>query len=420
MIRTCLSGVLLMLSALSWPYEWFPYPEFSQRLCINEPQKVSTFFVVGDSMVDTGNFYNYSRFLEGSGDLGEQQQALYPWSGRNIPGFLYSSMCGALPGGNYHDGRFCDGLIATELVAEALDLNTSNKTEFVDLSHGGSSVVGFYDVLTDFIQAYWHGNTQQATFDFIINIITGGKPLLSSVEDQVDYMVAYYAPFSEGQIMMLAGGANDYLNHYWNYSLVISKLVAAIEKLYANGARTIIWGTVPDVSKTPCLRQSEDRQAVHEAVAGHNRLAIKEFYRLRRKYPDLLLLFFDNNRMFDIFLEDARKQGVDVDNPCLNITFKGCSDEAPIDICDSHKASACENAGDHFYFDSSHPSSMVQKWIFNFSCRMLTILNYNVQCPKTDLKREDELLLRYFTEESGYLEKDYTRLIFNGECPVKL
>ena len=181
----------------------------------------------------------------------------------------------------------------------------------------------------------------------------------------------------------------------------------------------MIWGTVPDVTKTPCLRHSGDRQAIHDAVSHHNRLAVQEYYRLRSKYPDLLLLFFDNNRMFDIMLEDAQKSGVDVDTPCLNITFKGCADNATVDICDSHMATPCRNISKHFYHDSSHPSGMVQNWIFNFSCRMLSILNYDVKCPAADKKSVDDLLARYFTDKPNYLEREYVRLIFGGECPMQ-
>ena len=418
MNRAWFCGVLLV-AVYGGAYDEISYPELSKRLCLEKPQPVSTLYVVGDSTVDTGNFYQYSRFLAGRGDIAEPLQALYPWVGRNIPGFIYGSACGVVPGAHYHGGRFCDDLMATELVAQSLNLNISNKTEFVDMSHGGSSVVNFYEVLMDFIGAYLYNESKLANFSFIGSQITGGKPLMNSVEDQVDHLIQTHSPFSGQQIIMVAGGANDYLNKYWNYQRVVSKLVASIDKLYDHGFRTIIWGTLPDVTKTPCLRHAENRQAIREAVFGHNRLAIQEYYRLRKRYPDLLLLFFDNNRMFELMLDESREKGIDTDTPCLDVTFKGCSDTAKVDICDSHKASVCTNAAKHFYHDSCHSSGMVQSWIFNFSCQMLFILNYKVNCPVPDRQMVDTLLLRYFTEKPGYLEREYVKLILQGQCPAQ-
>ncbi|WP_448217860.1 SGNH/GDSL hydrolase family protein [Endozoicomonas sp. 2B-B] len=419
MIRSWLGLVLLLLSLPGLAYEKLFYPKFTERFCSQEAQPVSNVFVVGDSSVDSGNFYNYSRFLTGSGTLNERQMSLYPWSGRMLPGFIFGSFCGAIPGANYHGGRFCDDLMAPELIARALYLNTSNKTEFVDQSHGGSTVVGFSEVLTDFFWSFLFGESQLANISFLTNSIRGGKPILSSVEEQINHLVQHHAPFSEDQIFMLAGGANDYLNRYWNYRLVVTKLSAAIENLYAHGARTIFWGTVPDVTKTPCLRNSEDRQEVREVIVNHNRLATKAFFRLKRQYPDLLLLFFDYNRMFDILLEHARQQDVDTETPCLDVTFRGCSDNAQVDICESHKASPCKNRSDHFYVDSVHPSSTVQNWIFNFNCKMLSMLNYEVKCPEIDRRLADDLLLHYFTGKPGYLEREYVQLIFEGRCPAE-
>lgn len=118
-------------------------------------------------------------------------------------------------------------------------------------------------------------------------------------------------------------------------------------------------------------------------------------------------------------LEQARKRGVDTDTPCLDVSFRGCSDNAPVDICESYKASPCKNRSDHFYVDSIHPSSTVQNWIFNINCKMLSILNYKVECPEADRRLADELLLHYFTDKPGYLEREYAQLIFEGQCPEK-
>lgn len=176
MICRWLGVLLVLLSLPGLAYEKLFYPKLTERFCAREPLPISHVFVVGDSTVDSGNFYNYSRFLEGSATLDERQKSLYPWSGLILPGFIFGSFCGAMPGANYHGGRFCDGLMAPELVARALYLNIFDKNQYVDQSHGGSTMVGFSEVLIDFSGRFFLMKASWPTSAFLPTVFRAGNP----------------------------------------------------------------------------------------------------------------------------------------------------------------------------------------------------------------------------------------------------
>lgn len=139
---------------------------------------------------------------------------------------------------------------------------------------------------------------------------------------------------------------------------------------------------------------------------------------LRKEYPDRLILFVDNNRIFNYLLEEAERQGMDVSGSCAPITFQGCEDSgAGVDILESEDVTVCPDSGKYFFYDAAHPTSKINLWISAIGCQLLDFFNFDVQCPEVPGFDARKILVRYLREADDLVTSAYRHQLLEGQCP---
>lgn len=166
-----------------------------------EAASFSKLYIFGDSLVDTGNVFQAS--------------------GGTFPPFPY------------FQGRFSNGPVWSEYLAQGLGIPTSGIT---NLAFGG------------------------ATTGTANTIILPGLPPFPGLQQQVASFLASNTKASEGSLFVISAGANDYLptqsptfTPFTSPATPISNLQLAIQSLYSIGARKIVVSNLPDLGNTPLV-----------------------------------------------------------------------------------------------------------------------------------------------------------------------
>lgn len=147
-----------------------------EQLCRPERLKVLRVYNVGDSQSDAGNFHTYSSYL--LRELEEVPEHLwdsYPWSVYLRYTRLLGLKLKVLPGSKYWQGHFTDGKVASELLVEALKLDSSNSSQFVNLAHGASTSIGYADYLLRVLFSSQSEAPELANAWNIMNSVLNGK-----------------------------------------------------------------------------------------------------------------------------------------------------------------------------------------------------------------------------------------------------
>lgn len=386
-------------------------------MCNVDKVKVKRVFNVGDSQTDTNNFWQYSLYLTGQKtDVNASISALYPGFIDWIPGTLFS-MGGLtpLPAQPYWNGRFSNGPVGSELIASSLKLSSD---AFINYAHGGSPTIDYLEYLS----SYWSADTSEApelaTVINVFNSIINGKWLHISLARQARVLLENYHFLNPSDIIVFSGGANDYLNEYWNPELIVQTQVQIIRSLLDHGVGILVWGTLPDITRTPCLMEAENKQSMRRVVRRHNQLVDDALEELRESYPQQLVLFVDNAALFESLLIEALHKGMNIKSNCTSISFVGCFDKNSTDIRKSAHVQPCNNPEDFFFWDSVHPSSRVNTWMNAIACHLLSLLNIDVQCESKSDIDVNVVFERAKSITQSKMAIQQMDLLLKGECPA--
>jgi phospholipase/lecithinase/hemolysin len=266
----------------------------SAGLCTPAAATVTQVIAFGDSLSDTGSLYQLTLNFTGKG----------------------------VPGTPYVNGRFSDGPVAVELLAEKLGVPVT------------SYAVG--------------GATSSAE--------NAASPLLrgTGVAGQVaSFREALLDQAADAEALYFVwAGANDF---YAGANMFDQKVAAAavtnilghVRDLYASGARQFLLPLMPDLSLTPgAWINGADYQAAAQArTVEFNGLLSQELASLPKELPQLGLLAFD----VATYLARARpaliEQGFDVSNACFDEASK----------------SLCTNPQQYLFWDDKHPTAMASE-----------------------------------------------------------
>jgi phospholipase/lecithinase/hemolysin len=280
----------------------------------------SRLVVFGDSMSDIHRLYDYTTKNWGESD----------------------------PGPPNYDGRFSDGPVAVEYLAQNLKLPMVNYA-FAGATSG-------YDTLLLVPQGLLTQINEYLTEPGVV-------PPVATVSN---YVFAPSKPKVDPQALhMIWTGPDDF------YRLLIgmqpltgvsvaSNVKTAVNKLYAAGARYFFIPLMPDISLTPSAKIHDKLQFGYIASA---RWCTNTFYTqlkqalddLRKKYPDAQIMSHDTlTFMRDQFTKVAA-EGKNLTEPCRK---EGAFD--PIKLS-TGPATACQNPQDHVFWDGNHPTAWVNK-----------------------------------------------------------
>lgn len=247
-------------------------------------QNVAQIYVFGDSLSDSGNVFKASQ--------------------RQFP-----------PSPPYFRGRYADGLVWTEYLAQQLKLNANSNHNF---AYGGATT----------------GSSQQVPLGLLA---------------QIDRYLASYSSVRNHALYTIWIGANDYLGGGNDPTQPVDNSIAAVKSLVQIGAKNILVVNLPDLGKLPGTRHTQRAEILHDLTQKHNArlaLALKNFRQQLKS--ELNIIYYDVNYLFNQAIDESNKFGfVNVVDTCL----KG----------DRSQYTICKNPDKYLFWDDIHPSTAAHK-----------------------------------------------------------
>ena len=273
-------------------------------------------YVFGESLSDSGNIFTVS----------------------TAASQFLSTITPTPPSPPYFEGRFADGPIWVDEIAQSLNLNLVPATTLS---------VGLPIVATPTgeveINSLFNGATTAESVNFAFGgAQTGQGPagefgeVIPGVLRQVDWYLQDLAltgvAANPDALYIIWAGGNDYqtvANPDPQQS--VNNLVSAVEQLYNAGGRNIILPNLPDLGKTP-RALSPDAPVASEPLTvvtdTHNDLLATAWSQLDESLPELNLIPLDTNSLFDKILNFPAAFG-------FTNTTESCLDPVTLTPCDT-------------------------------------------------------------------------------------
>ena len=205
----------------------------------------SNIYVFGDSLVDTGNLFNATTAIqESAASLGLDIPVLPP----NPP---------------YFDGRFSNGPLWIDNLADELNIDLTPATELSAISPG-SDILSPVTLIegNPVVSPFFNGSTVNQSVNFAYGLGTtgaGGTGELSSfvpgVERQVESFIGDLVQANQAAdpnaLYVFWAGSNDYLSTDTQPEEVVDNLETQVESLYDLGARNFLVLNLPDLGVIP-------------------------------------------------------------------------------------------------------------------------------------------------------------------------
>jgi phospholipase/lecithinase/hemolysin len=272
------------------------------------PNSYSQVIAFGDSMSDTGNLFKFTQAVGGAG----------------------------LPQAPSFEGRFSDGAVALEVMANQLRLPLTNYC-FSGGQTGRGNLLPFWS---------WQRGMLFQIDEFHRTMTAQGKP-------RNDPNALYF----------LWAGPNDFFEGINMYSKQTAKTAAsnhlkAIRSLYARGSRHLLIPLMPDLSLTPqsAAFEKQDKgyqQAARQRSEEYKAELLRVFDQARAELPGIDIRTYDNLEAMRESLPRFAAQGMNVTEACY--TGKLQSGQTVRLVCD--------RPDNYFFWDKNHPTARIGREI---------------------------------------------------------
>jgi phospholipase/lecithinase/hemolysin len=240
-------------------------------------------YIFGDSFSDVGAFFRATR-------------GKYP------------------PNSTYFQGRYSNGRVWVEYLAEHLHLSCSQSSNFACSGATTGS----------------KGNT-----------------LVSGLLTQVQSFTQAHQQTLANALCVIWVGANDYLQQrVSNATVPVENITKAIAALVNIGAKNILVANLPDLGQLPATRSSIKSASLSELTLAHNQSLRRSLKLLSQEYPDLQLITLDANALYQEVIANPAAFGfTNVTSACLPGFH------------------ACGNPDQFFFWDGIHPTTAAHRII---------------------------------------------------------
>ncbi len=306
-----------------------------------ENDTYSNIYVFGDSLVDTGNIFNLTTFAQESSAL----------LGLEIPVLP--------PSPPYFAGRFSNGPIWIDNLANELDIDLANSTE-ISVASPDSDIPTPVTLIdgNPVVSPFLNGNTSDRSVNFGYGLATTGASgrgevgsLIPGIETQVEFFIAdrlqTNEPADDDALYVLWGGSNDYFAADADPELVVDNIETNIESLYDSGARDFLVVNLPDLgalpeAQNPLLPVSSEE--LTELSDFHNTLLDSTIEELEDTLTGANITLLDANSLFDDVLSNPEEFGL------TNVT------ESFLDPA-TFTPTPGANPDEYLFFDTLHPTA---------------------------------------------------------------
>ena len=322
-----------------------------------ENDTYSNIYVFGDSLVDTGNLFNVTSFAQESPALSELELLVLP------------------PSPPYFAGRFSNGPIWIDNVADEWEIELTNSTE-ISIASPNSDLATPVTLIdgNPVISPFYNGNTGDRSINFGYGLATTGASgngeigsLVPGIEKQVESFVADRLQANqaadEDALYILWGGSNDYFVGDDNPELVIDNIETNIESLYDSGARNFLVANLPDLGTIP-EANNPDLAASPEELSQlsdtHNSLLDESVNELEDSLTGANITVLDINTLFDDIQTNPEEFGL------TNVTESFLD---PLTLTPTAGA----NPDDYLFYDTLHPTEAGHAIVSDFALETLAV-----------------------------------------------
>ncbi|XVF63652.1 hypothetical protein PTKIN_Ptkin09bG0103900 [Pterospermum kingtungense] len=343
--------VLSSSSAFLLPYLLVFALFISAKALVKLPsnETITAVIVFGDSIVDAGNNNNIQTLI----------RCNFPPYGQDF--------AGAVP-----TGRFCNGKIPSDLLAEELGvkdtvpayldptLQPQDLPTGVTFASGGSG----YDPLTPKLASVISLSQQ---LDYFKEYVEKVKTIVG--EERANFIIAK-------SLFLVVAGSDDIANTYFvlrarklQYDvpaytdLMVNSATDFYKKLYDLGARRFGIFSTPPIGCVPSQRTLAggiERECADDYNVA-SRLFNKKLYAaldsLQKSYPDGRFVYIDVYNPLLELIQNPQKQGFEIAN-------RGCCGTGNIEVailCNRFSPSTCEDASKYIFWDSYHPTEQAYR-----------------------------------------------------------
>lgn len=311
---------------------------------------VPAVIVFGDSIVDPGNNDNLETILKCN----------FPPYGRDFKGGIPT-------------GRFCNGKVPSDLLAEELGvkelvpayldptLQPNDLLTGVSFASGGTG----YDPLTSKTASVLSLNDQLEMFKEYIEKL---KVLVG--EDGTNFILA-------NSLFMVVAGSDDFANTYFTLrarkeydvpsyaNFMVTSASTFLKELYNLGARRMAVFSAPPLGCLPMLRtlgggvHRECVKKYNDASIVYNNKLSSGINSLNKGLPQAKIVYVDIYGSLLDLIQRPKNYGFEVAN-------KGCCGTGTLEVvvlCNPLSLFTCPNAATHVFWDSYHPTERAYKVI---------------------------------------------------------
>ncbi|WP_298909395.1 SGNH/GDSL hydrolase family protein [uncultured Nostoc sp.] len=249
---------------------------------MDKTHPITEVYVFGDSLSDTGMVFRATG-------------GMYP------------------PNPTYYQGRYSNGRVWIEYLAESLHLSSKQTNNF---AYGGATT----------------GSV--------------GNSYVPSLLNQVQSFTQTHQKTNSDALYVLWAGANDYLQGVSSATVPVKNLTIAINSLTDVGAKKILVGNLPDLGQLPATRTSTNSVNLSTLTQAHNQGLRRSLKILSQQHSDLEIVQLDANALYrDAIANPAAFNFTNVTTPCLS------------------GSDTCSNPDQFLFWDGIHPTAAAHRII---------------------------------------------------------
>ncbi|MEH2014622.1 SGNH/GDSL hydrolase family protein [Nostoc sp.] len=249
---------------------------------MDKTHPITELYVFGDSLSDTGMVFRATG-------------GMYP------------------PNPTYYQGRYSNGRVWIEYLAESLHLSSKQTNNF---AYGGATT----------------GSV--------------GNSYVPSLLNQVQSFTQTHQKTNSDALYVLWAGANDYLQGVSSATVPVKNLTIAINSLTDVGAKKILVGNLPDLGQLPVTRTSTNSVNLSALTQAHNQGLRRSLKILSQQHSDLEIVVLDANTLYrNAIANPAAFNFTNVTSPCLS------------------GSSICSNPDQFLFWDGIHPTAAAHRII---------------------------------------------------------
>ncbi|WP_339382265.1 SGNH/GDSL hydrolase family protein [Nostoc flagelliforme] len=249
---------------------------------MDKTHPITEVYVFGDSLSDTGMVFRATG-------------GMYP------------------PNPTYFQGRYSNGRVWIEYLAESLHLSSKQTHNF---AYGGATT----------------GSV--------------GNSYVPSLLNQVQTFTQTHQHTNSDALYVLWAGANDYLQGVSSATIPVKNVTTAINSLTDVGAKKILVANLPDLGQLPATKNSTNSVNLSALTQAHNQGLRRSLKVLSQQHSDLEIVQLDANALYrDAIANPAAFNFTNVSSPCLS------------------GSSTCGKPDQFLFWDGIHPTAAAHRII---------------------------------------------------------